>query len=170
MQHIFRYYQIVDANDTNDTVDKASDATTIVEATNNARTRQNQRGRVLKRKRRIEKTIILGTRVLEKYGELVPNPKGPKFRRACDWVLGNITKSIGNNRCEVKFHNRVIRECSSQALRVKESTLGTPIKETVPQASKESIDEEESNYDPGNDDLNDDSNKFLFPMDSAGID
>ena len=59
-------------------------------------------------KRGIAKMIIVGTRVLEKYGELVENSQGPNFRCACDWVLGNVIKSAGSNKYEVKFNNSVI--------------------------------------------------------------
>ena len=104
---------MIDTNNTNDTVDKVINATTITGATNNARSRQYQRGRGLKRKRGIEKMIMLETRVSGKHSEFVSNPKGPDFRRVHDWVLGNVMKSIKNNRHEIKFNNGVIRRCSS---------------------------------------------------------
>ena len=172
---------MADSNESNDAMDNGSDVTTITEAQHNTVTKGNQRGKVLKRKRGMQKMIIIGTRVSGKYGELVQNPKGPQFRRVRDWVLGNVTKSISNNKYEVKFDNRVVKECSSQALRIEEATSGIPIEETVlPQISEdsndgeESDDEEESAYIPDNEEANDESsdepNDFLFPMDSAGVD
>ena len=101
---------MADANDISDAVNEASNATTIAEATNNTSTRQNQNERALKRKREMARINMLGTWVLGKHSKLVPNPKGPEFRRAGDWALGNVIKSIGNNNHEVKFNNRIIRE------------------------------------------------------------
>lgn len=125
--------------------------------------------------------IIIGSRVSEKYGDLVQNPKGAQFRRARDWVLGNVMKSIDNNRCEVKFDNGVVKECSSQALRIEEATSGMPAEETtLPQISEESndgeslADKEGSAHNPDDDEVNDQSSEeqedALFPMDSARVD
>jgi len=115
---------MADSNGSNDSMDDGSDATTIIEAQYNTVTKGNQRGKVLKRKRGMQKMIIIGTRVSGKYRELVQNPKGPQFRRVRNWVLRNVTKSISNNKYEVKFDNGVVKECSSQALRIEEATSG----------------------------------------------
>ena len=42
--------------------------------------RDEIKGEVLKRKRGTVKIIIVGTRVLDKYSELIENPRGPNFQ------------------------------------------------------------------------------------------
>ena len=76
--------------------------------------------------------IIVGTRVLEKYGELIENSRGPNFWYFRDWVLSNVIKSVGPIKYEVKFDNGVIKEVTSNSLHIEEADSGIPIKEAAP--------------------------------------
>ena len=70
---MFLLHQMTNANDTNDATEELSNAITIADAqsANNTCSRQNQRRRVFKRKRRMAKMITVETRVLGKYNDLV---------------------------------------------------------------------------------------------------
>jgi len=46
--------------------------------------------RVIVRRRGRENMIIQGTQVSGSFGELVPNPKGPNFRRVRDQLFGTV--------------------------------------------------------------------------------
>jgi len=160
-------------NDSNDQAanDEASNATTITDHTSNNNTSQasSRRDSVRKRKRGMAKMIIVGARVSGKYGELIENPRGPSFRRVRDWVLGNVIKSVGPNKYEVKFDNGVIKEVTSNSLCIEEADSGIPVEEAAPSleaVSKESVENNDSNFSPDSEESDD----ILFPMDSAGID
>ena len=56
----------------------------------------NKKVLVLKRGR--AKMIIEGTRVSGSFGELIPNPKGPKLRRVREQLFGTVLQSIGTNK------------------------------------------------------------------------
>ena len=68
-------------SDAEDANDEGSNNNTItdLEYNNNTTQGRNKIGKVLKRKWEIAKMIIVGTRVSEKYGKLVGNPRGPNF-------------------------------------------------------------------------------------------
>ena len=83
--------------------------------------------------------IIVATRVSERYSELVENHQRPNFWHACDWVLGNVIKSMSSNKYEVKFCNSIIKEVTSNSLRIEETDSGIPIEEVAP--SLESVSE-----------------------------
>ena len=72
--------------ETKDANNKGSNDTTITNLENksNATRGRNKRGKVLKRKRGMAKMIIIGTRVLRKYSELIENPWWPNFQRLRD--------------------------------------------------------------------------------------
>ena len=80
--------------------EEGGNATTITDTqtNNNATQASSTRGAVRKRKRRMVKMIIVGSRASGKYGELIENPKGPSFRCMRDWVLGIVVKSVGPNK------------------------------------------------------------------------
>ena len=93
--------------------------------------RDEIKGEVLKRKRGTVKIIIVGTRVLDKYSELIENPRGPNFQCLRDQVLSNVIKSVGPNKYEVKFNNGVIKEVTSNSLLIEEAVSSIPIEEAA---------------------------------------
>ena len=62
---------------------------------------------------------------------MIPNPKGDTLRQLRAWALGNVTKSVGNNRYEVTFNNGIVKELHSSSLHIEESNLGILIEESV---------------------------------------
>ena len=114
------------------------------------------------------KMIIVGTRVSEKYSKLVENCQGPNFRRVYDCVLGNVIKSAGSNKYEVKFGNGVIKEVISNSLHIEKADSGIPIEEAAPvlePVSSVENDEIVSNSSDSNE-----WDDILFLMDSARLD
>ena len=84
-------------------------------------------------------------------------------------MLGNIIKSVGPNKYEVKFDNGVIKEVTSNSLRIEEADSGIPVEEAAPSleaVSKESVENDDSNFSPDSEESDD----ILFLMDSARID
>ena len=152
-------------------IEEESNAIAITDIPTNDNTTQacSTRGAVRKRKRGMVKMIIVGSRASGKYGELIENAKGPSFRRMRDWVLGNVVKSVGPNKYQVKFDNGVVKDVASNVLRIEEDDSGIPVSEVVPNlepVSEDLDDDEESNYSPDSEESDD----ALFPMDAAGVD
>ena len=73
---------------------------------------------MLVRKRGRAKMIIEGTRVSGSFGELIPNPKGPKLRRVREQLFGTVLQSIGTNKYTVRFDNIMERECTSNVMKI----------------------------------------------------
>ena len=80
--------------------------------------------RVLVRKRGRAKMIIEGTRVSGSFGELIPNPKGPKLRRVREQLFGTVLQSIGTNKYTVRFDNGMERECTSNVIKIVPKSAG----------------------------------------------
>ena len=113
--------------------------------------------------------IIVGTRVSEKYSELVENPQGSNFRRTCNQVLSNVIKSVDPNKYEVKFDNSVIKEVTSNSLRIEEADSGILIEEVAPVLELVSQQSIENNEIINNSLDSDKTDDILFLMDGAGL-
>ena len=100
---------------------------TMVNTRSAARNQQNVVQRMPKRRRRgMEKMIIVGTRVSSKCGELIPNPRGSQFRRVRQRIYGNVVASIGDNKYSVQFDNGLTKQLVSNSLRIEDSTAAIP--------------------------------------------
>ena len=83
--------------------------------------------RRLKRRRGMQKMVIVGSRVSAKCGKLSPNPRGSGFRRIRERIFGNVMKSVGDNKYSIKFDDGTTKEVHSNTLRIKDSESGLPV-------------------------------------------
>jgi len=86
----------------------------------------SENARVIVRRRGQEKMIIQGIRVSRSFGELVPNPKGPTFRRVRDQLFVTVLRSVGANTYDVVFDSGMERECASNSVKTVPKTAGLP--------------------------------------------
>jgi len=86
----------------------------------------SRNARVIVRRRGRAKMIIQGTRISGSFGELVPNPKGPTFKRVRNQLFGTLLRSVGANKYDVVFDNGMERECASNSMKIVPKTAGLP--------------------------------------------
>jgi len=82
--------------------------------------------RVIVRRRGREEMIIQGTRVSGSFGELVPNSKGPTFKRVRHQSFATVLRSVGAKKYAVVFNNGMERECASNSMKILPKTVGLP--------------------------------------------
>ena len=80
---------------------------------------------IIRRRRGIEKMIIIVGRVSAACGELIPNPKCPAHR-VRQRLYGNITASIGGNKYKVTFDDGTANEIKPNSVRIEDHTAGRP--------------------------------------------
>ena len=152
------------------TTDAASEhQATPLNANNTTMERGGNTGRNGCRKRKgMEKMIIVGARASAKCGELIQNPRGAQHRRIRERLFGKVISSIGGNKCKTLLDDGIEKELQSNDLRLEESSAGLPIAE----ASEETAEVEE-NVNEDNVDVvvdQEESEDVMFPMDGADDD
>ena len=127
-----------------------------------------------KRRRGMQKMVIIGSRISAACGELIPNPKGEKFRRLRERLLGTVKKSIGGNQYEITFDDGSTKQLKSSTLRIEPKTAGLPPCESADENVLESVSCEEgstvrlgntSEYSGNSSSANEDSTEHMHDVD-----
>jgi hypothetical protein len=126
---------------------------------------------MLKKRRGIQKMIIVGSRVLAKVGNLIPNPHRFNFRQIRERVFNNVANSVGDNRYKIKFDDSTTKEVHSNSLQIEDSSSGIPLSEviaTVVEATDDNGTQQASKVNT-NPDI-EETKDFTFLIDSTSID
>jgi len=167
-----------EANDTGNTNDTDSGSTTnttsenqtaVLNTNNITIERGGNTGRKGYRKRKgIEKMIIVGARVSAKCGELIPNARGTKYRRVRERLYRKVISSVSSNKYGILLDNGTEKELQSNALRIEDSSAGIPISEASEEPAEVEDNVNEANID--NDMDQEETEDVIFPMDGADND
>lgn len=156
--------------DNGSTTDTSSESETNRINTNNITMgRGENTGRRGARKRKgMEKMIVVGARISAQCGELIQNPRGSQYRRVRERLFGKVISSIGENKYKILLDNGIEKDIHSNALRLEESSAGIPLTETSEEAA---VVDNEVNEETINNIMDEEETEdVVFPMDSADID
>lgn len=140
-----------------------------IDASNMAMGQGENAGRRGARKRKgMEKMIVIGARMSAKCRGLIQNPRGSQCRRARERSFGKVISSIGENKRKALLDNGIEKDAHSNALRLKESSAGTPLAEASEEAAAvdNEMNEETINSIVDEEEMED----AAFPMDGADAD
>jgi len=123
-------------------IDSGSETQTEIQSVRSTNKRKSTERVSTKKKRRgMEKRVLIGSRVSAKVGKLVTNPKGAHCRRVRESVLGNVVEAVGTKKYKIQFDDGQIKDVHSNALTLEESTSGIPVPETLSPANEESMED-----------------------------
>ena len=93
--------------------------------------RGNRREKVYRKRKGMEKMIIVGSWVSAKCGNLMSNSRGSQCWHIRERLFRKVVSSIGGNRCSALLDNRIIKEPQPNLLHVEEYFARVPTSEAI---------------------------------------